>query len=169
MQTKFVKGPGGAIIPSEYLEETAVHAAEVEMMVTLRDELDSYNKELKQIDPDLELVWAPETVTAPGLSPGRFHVLRRNPPPAPPLLLPLETEDGGFKEPGSWMYDWLRRQDLWNDAAQADRRKAEQELERQRDKRRAEEREEVAWEIDERLRVANRPSVLFDVDTWKAA
>lgn len=168
MQTKWVK-QGGAFIPGEYLEETAAHAAEVEMMVALRDELDSYNKELKQIDPDLELVWAPENVTAPGLSPGRFHVLRRNPPPAPPLLIPLEHEDGSFREPGSWMYDMLRKADLWNDRAQADRKRVQEEITRQRAKRKQEEREETAWEIDSRLKSVNDTSVWMGGKDWKAS
>ena len=148
------------LIPREHLDETAKHQAEVELMVALRDELEGFNKELKQIDPDLELVWVPETATNPALSPGRYHIMRRNAPPTPPLLLPLEHEDGSFKEPGSWVYDWLRKQDLWNDRAQADKRKAEQELERQRDKRRQAEREETAWEIDARLRSLDSTQIL---------
>lgn len=168
MQTKFVKGPNGAIIPEEYLKETAQHSAEVEMMVALRDELDSFNKELAQIDPDLQLVWAPENVTAPGLEPGRFHILRRNAPPTPPLLIPLETEKGEFKEPGSWMYDMLRKADLWSNRAQADRKRAQDEITRQRDKRRQQEREETAWEIDQRLKSANDTSVWMG-GNWKAS
>lgn len=170
MQTKFVKGRDGVLIPEEYLHETAVHTAEIDLMAVLLDELAEYNRELKQIDERLELIWAPESVTNPALVPGRFHVLRRNPPPAPPGLYPLQHQDGSFREPGSWMYDWLRRNDMWNDRAQAERERIVRDLERAKQKRREQEREEIAWEIDQRLRAKESPSVLFSTAApWKAA
>lgn len=166
MQTKWVRGADGALILPEYMEETARHEAEVTLMVALHDELESYNKELRQIDPDLQLVWAPESATNPALVPGRFHILRRNPPPSPPLLLPLQDDRGNFREPGSWMYDMLRSADLWNDRAQEDRRKAQEEITRQKESRRRAEREELAEEIDLRLKAKNNPGFLFSDVPW---
>jgi hypothetical protein len=174
MQTRFVKGANGVVIPEEYLEETQQHNAEVQAMVALRDELEGWTRDLKRLDERLEMVWAPETVTAPGLEPGRFHVVRRNDPPAPVSALPLvrgclngNPDDNGFIEPGSWVYDWLQKNDLQSDRVQAEKQRYREEAERLRDKRKQEEREETIWEIDERLRVANNPSVLFGGVPWR--
>ena len=171
MQTRWVKGRDGVVIPQEYLAETNQHNAEVEAMVALRDELEGWTRELKRLDERLEMVWAPESVTAPGLEPGRFHVLRRNDPPTPVTPLPLvrgclngNSDDMAFIEPGSWVYDWLQKVDLQNPRVAADRKRFQEEAQRARDKRVQEEREETIWEIDERLRVANNPSVLFSKD-----
>lgn len=165
MQTKWVR-QGGAIVPEEYLRETAAHEAEVELMVALKDELESHNRDLKRIDDRLEIVWAPESVTNPALTPGRYHLIRRNDPPAPPGIWPLETKDGSFKEPGAWMYDWVLSLDMWNERVMADREKARQEAETARNKRRREEREELAWEIDTRLKAKTNPGILFGDNRW---
>jgi hypothetical protein len=168
MQTRWIKGRDGVVIPEEYIRETEQHNAEVQAMVALRDELEEWTRDLKRLDERLEMVWAPESVTAPGLVPGRFHVVRRNDPPTPVSPFPLvrgllngNPDDEGFIEPGSWVYDWLQKNDLQSDRVQAEKQRYREEAERLRQKRQQEEREETIWEIDERLRVANNPSVLF--------
>jgi hypothetical protein len=169
MQTRWVKGHDGVVIPQEYLRETEQHNAEVQAMIALRDELEEWTRDLKRLDERLQMVWAPESVTAPGLVPGRFHVLRRNDPPAPVTPFPLvrglltgDPDDEGFIEPGSWVFDWLQKSDLQNTTVQEERKRFQEEAERARQRRKQEEREETIWEIDERLRVANNPGgVLF--------
>ena len=176
MQTRFVRGPKGALIPEEYLRETAQHNAEMVAMTALRDELEEWTRDLKQLDERLEMVWAPETVTAPGLEPGRFHILRHNDPPTPVTPLPLvrgcltgNPDDDSFIEPGSWVFDWLQKADLQNNRVQAERQRFKEEAERQRQKRRQAEREETAWEIDSRLRSVNDTSVWMGGKNWKAS
>lgn len=172
MQTRWVKDGQGVVIPDEYLRETQQHNAEVEAMVALRDELEQWTRELKRLDERLEMVWAPESVTAPGLEPGRFHVVRRNDPPTPVTVYPLVRgcltgkDDDGFIEPGSWVFDWLQKNDLQNNRVAAEKQRYREEAERLRQKRLQEEREETIWEIDERLRVANNPSVLIPGKPW---
>lgn len=134
--------------------EREQYAAELSLMT---QEVAEWNKALKAVDPYLEMVWAPESVQAPGLVPGRYHVLRHN-PGAPPSPLPLTDEKGGFKEPGSWVFDMLEKADLWNDRAARDRKAAQEELKVQRRKRHAQERREIAEELDDRIKALN-PSV----------
>lgn len=167
MQTKWVKDASGGLVLPEYLDQTLQHEAELEAMVdVLRDEIASWNADLKQIDPNLEIGWVPETATNPRLAPGRWHIFRHNAPPTPTEAFPLQHPDGSYREPGSWMFDWLRGMDLWNNRVREDRDKAHRELERARARRKQEEREELVWEIDARLKAKNSPGVLFGDSPW---
>jgi hypothetical protein len=134
-----------------------------------KGQMDDWNRELRQIDPYLELVFAPENATAPGLRPGRYHVLRHN-PGAPLSLIPIETPEGEFKEPDSSLLDELRRADLWRDEAVRDRKKRQEALERSERRRKAREFEERQEEIEYRIKVKESPGVLVsDVPwTWRA-
>lgn len=134
-----------------------------------------FNKELKGIDPYLELVfvsmprdWPAGEEPPPGVVFDRWHVLRRN-PGAPPTFIALTREDGGYVEPTSRVFDRLRQADLWNgDVAKRHRtamaRQAEQRA-RAADARRAEAREEIAL----RLKALENPGINFDSSRrWKA-
>lgn len=50
-----------------------------------------------------------------GIKRGRWHVHRRNKPPAPDTFIPIETPDGGYREPDFGVVDELRSRDLWKD------------------------------------------------------
>jgi hypothetical protein len=120
--------------------------------------LDDWNRVLKQIDPDLQLVKAKENANTPGLKPGYYHVLRRNPLGSPTVLV-HEGPDGEFLDPDSSLLEMLRRGDLWSDEALRDREARLRELERQRDRRRELERQERRDEVEDRLKAANNPGV----------
>ena len=49
-----------------------------------------------------------------GIVPGRWHVKRRNAPPAPDSYFPIETPEGGYREPDSGVLEELRSRDLQN-------------------------------------------------------
>lgn len=134
-----------------------------------------FNRELRDIDPYLELVfistprdWPAGEEPPPGCVFDRWHVLRRN-PGAVPTFIALTREDGGYVEPTSRVFDRLRQGDLWNgDVARKHRmamaRKAEERA-RAADARRAEAREEIAM----RLKALENPGIRFGGSWTKRA
>ena len=49
-----------------------------------------------------------------GIVPNRWHIHRRNTPPAPDSYIPIETPDGGYREPDSGVLNELRARDTRN-------------------------------------------------------
>lgn len=135
------------------------------MMDTQR-QLEEWRKELRTIDPYLDLVRAKDSAEGvPGLKPGYYHVIRHN-PGAPTSLMAIETEDGGFKEPDSSVFDMLRRSDFWNDELQRDRRRK---LERARESENRRKEREAQARKDEyqiNLKALESPGVLFGSKRW---
>lgn len=106
----------------------------------MKNVLDYWTDLLKQKDPHLEMVFFPPTAKAPGVVPGRFHIMRHN-PGAPPSLFPILADDGGFREPTSRDVTRLDEMDLQNPRVRHARERAERELEaaKEREKQREEE------------------------------
>ena len=50
-----------------------------------------------------------------GIKRGRWHIHRRNTPPASDSYIPIETPDGGYREPDSGVLNELRERDLRRD------------------------------------------------------
>ena len=48
-----------------------------------------------------------------GITPGRWHVVRKNDPPAPDSYMAIETPDGKYCEPHSGVLRDLAERDLW--------------------------------------------------------
>ena len=120
-------------------------AAQLQSMVGgVKETLDHFTDLLKQKDPYLEMVFFPPTAKAPGVVPGRFHIMRHN-PGAPPSLFPLLAENGGFRMPASGDVERMDELDLQNPRVRHAREKAERELEiaEQRQKQRE---DEQRWE-----------------------
>ena len=156
------------ILPDELVEDTRDYAGELQMLAVLADEVAHWTRELKEVDEALELVWAPETVEHPALVAGRYHIIEHRGGTTPPNVLPLTLGfhqgtdpygDDGFMEPGSWMFDALRRANHWNAAAMKDRTKREQRAQEAAERARIREREERADELDERIKNIMNPSV----------
>ena len=122
-----------------------------------------FNRALRGIDRRLSLVFANEKCSAPGLTPGRFHVRMRNERGGPDLYMPLETEGGGFREPGSGDLLRLQQSDLHNDRVMREFRRADEvrqaDVERRKMALRLERREEMAA----RVKAYDSPGVSFDV------
>lgn len=87
---------------------------------------------LRAIDPELDLLRvrldiAPEAIP-PGAVPGRWHVRNRGAKPLP-TFTPIETPEGGYREPDSGVLRELIRRDMRNRAV---RRRTYERDERQR-------------------------------------
>ena len=114
-------------------------------------------KELKTLDHLLEIGFIGELAPEfPGVVPARWHVIRRNPPPAPHSFMPIVGKDGEYVEPSFQIIEELKKRDLWKKEsvvkmmdeyeAQWTRRKKQKDLE-------AEQRIDVGADL---FRAANR-------------
>ena len=139
---------------------TTEYVASIDRMADrLRSVIDEFNRDLKKIDPDLELVFFPPGVEGlVDVIPGRYHVIRKI-PLAPPTIIPVVGPNGEFVEPDSGLFDYLRRIDLWNGRAKHDRERAMVEAERAAERRREREREERLEEIRERWAAATQTRI----------
>lgn len=128
----------------------------------------AFDADLQRVDPYLQLVWCPDPApieaAALGGKPGRWHIARHN-PGAPMSLIPLIGENGEYREPGSWVFDHLKRSDLWDDRVSRHRQKMFDKLEREKENRVAREREERREELMERVAAARETRVSFNGDT----
>ena len=150
---------GGVALPQQHVDETQAYAANLAALAVLADEVQHWTRELKQIDEKLELVWAPENVEHPALVPGRYHIIEQRGLPTPPNVIPLVGDDNEFREPGSWMFEMLRRGDHWSTRTQKIREEKIAAAEAARDRAAAREREERITEIDERVKALLNPGV----------
>lgn len=121
--------------------------------------LEHYNRELRAIDPHLQVVLAKPNTTVEGLKPGYYHIVRMR-PGHPAYIKPVEHADGSWRDLDSSVFDLVAEDDLWNDRAQREQRqKARRALEaRQRERDR--EALDRAREFDERWKAANSVSIL---------
>lgn len=123
--------------------------------------LQFWTKELKQLDPYLELVQAKEDATY--MRPGFYHILRHN-PGAPPTFMCVEGPNGEFMEPNSGIFDLLRRRDMWSAEASHDRKRMMQAAEAAEARRKEREREARMEELEERWKAATRAQVSMSRD-----
>lgn len=124
----------------------------------LRDELN---------DDRLELIFAPPTANPEvGLEPGRYHVLRRNEPPTPPSLIPVNDPiTGGFVEPGAWLIEKLRRSDLQNPHVVRAAKDAEERAKKAKERQQQRELEERKEHLRDSFRSRFETSISFNRDT----
>src|SRR5688572_18024936 len=163
--------PNGKWIPDstarQYKDMRGQYGAELGAMLESGSAVtEEWNRVLYQIDPDLRLVRAKENADHPGLTPGLYDVLRRNPLGAP-TLCSVSGPNGEFNDPDSSLLDALRRMDLWNGRAQRDQARANEELDRQKARQKEREREERQDEIAERWKAASNPGVSFTDVGWR--
>lgn len=162
----------GLYVPSHIdrydLDATERHNAEVDQMIqrfegTMRYWTEVIQRELD--DPRLEVIFAPPYASAEtGLEPGRYHVMRRNEPPTPPTLIPLEGTRGEFVEPGQWVVDLLRRSDLQNPRVMADHREAKRRLEMEKRNEQQRETEERREHLRDAYKSRFETSISFNRD-----
>lgn len=128
-----------------------------------------FNSELQRIDHRLKLVWCPDPApveaVAAGAQPGCWHVARDNQQANAPIgLLPLQWPDGTPRDPGAWVFEMLKRADLWDPGVHRERERKLRELEQARERRENREREERRQELSERVRAIRETSISFDRD-----
>lgn len=132
------------------------------------EQVKHWNKELARVEPNLKLVYCPDPApvdaAAAGAKPGRWHIVRFN-VGAPISFILLETPDGEFAEPGSWMFDLLAKSDLWS--AQVQRERAALARRAEDAKRRSEEafRQARDAEMVEAIKAVTRTQVSMNRST----
>lgn len=128
--------------------------------------LEHLNKELRAIDPYLELVKVRDDAPDddPAVKPGFWHVVRRN-PGAADSWMPVTDDIGRFVEPTSRIFERLAEGNMWNDSY--GRRQRKRAAERAAEKERAEEsrKRRLAEEMQERYLAATRTFVSMDRST----
>ena len=136
-------------LPNTARQEVERDNQAIVQMVLLDEAIKYFNKELKAIDADLELVKASNNATLAGLRPGYWHVLRKG---TPTTILCLQGPNGEFREPGSWMFQWLLEQDMWNDATQRERKQRQARADAALAREKERERQDRIAEFNERYK-----------------
>lgn len=137
--------------------------------MALHARLEEWNRDLREIDPHLELVRASVQTSHPALVPGFYHLIRHN-PGVPVSVLVVGDRDGrlvlghadeplGFREPDSSLFEEIKKQDLWSDRSTREREKRAREAERQASKRRERERADIVTEVRDRVKATFSPGV----------
>lgn len=147
-------------VTRELKDNTNKARAEMMQMVYLKGVMDDFNRELRDIDPYLELALASEKILAGNpLKPGFWHIIRHN-PGAPPSVMTIEGPNGEYVEPTSEVFRMLKEDnDMWNPASMHRKRKREEELDRAKERRKERERKERKDEMLERYAAATRTQV----------
>lgn len=119
-----------------------------------------YEPDLKAIDPNLELRKAQNTVTpGNGLKAGYWHIIRHE-PGFVSYVTPLEWADGSPREPGSWMFEMMAREDMWSNRSRREVAERNRKLMEAREREERREAQDRAGEFDERWKSANSTQIL---------
>jgi hypothetical protein len=152
-------------MPDLYLPQSSRAAIEADraeialQYMSVRGALDHYNPMLKRIDERLELVRAHDQVAEGSpMKAGYYHILLHA-PGHPTTVLPLEYDDGSYREPGSWMFPFLEEQDMWNDRARRASRNRSERVRAAEERERQRESEERVGEFNERWKSVNSTSI----------
>jgi hypothetical protein len=155
----------GLILPDRVVRDIrAERASEIERAI--RTEVCAeFTRELKRIDPGLELVWWPPSANAPGFVPGRYHVVWHHPSNGLGSVEPLVDKTGGYREPDSSLFELVRGSDMWNDRLVRDKKRIREQALKAKEKREREELEQIEQEAGERWLAATRAQVSMNRDT----
>lgn len=152
---------GGIYLPPGPRAEIARDRAEIAAQyVRIRGTLDRFNEELRRIDPHLSMVKAHDRVALGSpLKAGYYHVIRES-PGHPTTVMPVEHDDGSYKEPDSSVFEMIERNDMWNDRAVRASRNRQRRLRDAADRQRQRDSEERVGNFNERWASANRTQIL---------
>lgn len=131
--------------------EQARHADTAGLLDRVHGALAHFNRELKRIDPYLQLVRADPRSEHPLLRPGYYHLIR-TPPDGPPSVRVVQGPDGEFREPDSSLFEELQRDDLWSDRSRRQRQQRQRELARAAEREKEHETLDRREEMYQRLR-----------------
>jgi hypothetical protein len=152
-------------MPDLYLPQSSRAAIEADraeialQYMSVRGALDHYNPMLKRIDERLELVRAHDQVAEGSpMKAGYYHILLHA-PGHPTTVLPLEYDDGSYREPGSWMFPFLEEQDMWNDRARRASRNRSERVRAAEERERQRESEDRVADFNERWKSVNSTSI----------
>lgn len=120
-----------------------------------------YEPDLKAIDPALELRRAKEDVEpGVGLKAGYWHIIRHE-PGFVSYVTPLEWADGSPRDPGSWMFDHIKEEDMWSNRSQRAREERNKKLIEARERQEKREAMDRAGDFDERYAASKRTQILL--------
>lgn len=151
------------------LEERAQREAELQKVAFGQERFQwkkEFDHELDRLVPGMRLLFCPDPApldaVAAGAFPGRWNLVWPGYHGGPLCVKPLETEDGGFREPGSWVYDMLAREDLWSERATRERNRIRREADVAKARRLERERAERDQDVLERYLAGTRAFVSMD-------
>jgi hypothetical protein len=154
----------GLILPDHVVRDIRAERAHEIELAHRTGVCDEFTRELKLIDPGLELVWWPAHASAPGFVPGRYHIVWQHPGDGLGSVEPFTDELGGYREPDSGLFELVRKSDMWNDRHKRDRDRVRQAARDAQARRERDEREEIAQEAEERWLAATRAQVSMSRD-----
>lgn len=133
--------------------------------VSIDQTLDHYNTELRRIDPNLRMVKAHDRVAPDSqLKAGYYHILLDLGNNFAVNVLPLQYDNGEYREPGSWIYPYLEEQDMWNDRARRASRARQEHIRKAEERQRALDSQARVDEFNERWASVNRTSISVSKD-----
>lgn len=150
---------GGMILPPSFMDEIERDRRETaDNLMEIAAVKADFDRDLKQIDEHLEILKAKDQTTVVGLKAGYWHIVRLN-PGHPADILPLQYEDGSYREPGSWIYDYVMESDLYNDRARKAHRERQKRADEARERRKEREAQDRIEHYKDRIGSLNRTSI----------
>ena len=119
---------------------------------TVLQDVKYWNRQLKAIDPYVQIIRANEDATHPSLRPGYYHILRDAPDGMPSVIVHEDERTGNALPLDSSILDTLRKADMWSSVNQKERRRRIDEAEAARKRERQREEDDRRQELYERLR-----------------
>lgn len=148
-------------VTEEMRADVERRSAEVKDCIVLDRE---WTRRLKEIDPNLYMVRSKHWVKTglPLVPGGCWHIIRDNSDKgAGETIIPL-FENGEMMEPGSWVFDMLRRNDLQRPGALRERKAQEDRIEAAKERQRRVDRENRQAAILDRFKAGNDTRVSMD-------
>lgn len=152
MNTAERKTDSGLILPLNAMRDEAVqHGPPLAPFVF------QINRELRELDPYLELVWiGPRaSLKIPGIVPGRWHV-RRSPPGLLDSYWPVMGPNKEYAEPTMKLIEDMKSADLWRKGALQELRNRQIKAAEKKTKALALDREQAKDQMAEDFRAAGR-------------
>jgi hypothetical protein len=153
-------------LPDHVVRDIRLERAAQIALAEANEVCERFTRELRKIDVYLEMVyWPLRNPELPGFVPGCYHVVRHNPTAAGSVEA-LTGPDGGYMEPGSWVFEMVRRSDMWNVEAERDRARIVARAVAARDRARQREIEDRREELRDRVNAVTRTSVSMTDVPW---
>lgn len=158
---------------SESLSDESLRRQTVALNAAMTDEspwLRAFNRRLgDEIEHGVELIFCPDPapveLVSIGAAPGRWGVLVPGKRGGPASVIALKGDDGGFVEPGEFVFDWLRANDWQNPAVMRERALAQEREKEAKLKVELAERERMNDEVLEAYLAGTRAQVSLNTDT----
>lgn len=152
-------------VSRELQDQTRQYAHEIASTSRVDETCRRFNKDLRDMDPYLEMVFFPEGLPLPaGAVPGRYHLTYRA-PAAPATLISLTGPNGEFIEPTSGVFKKLAQGDMWSNVNRKERDRRARVAERAAERAKRREDEDRLEELKDRFNAAFRTSVSMNRDS----